>query len=433
MILELSTSLLAGGIFGMSHYFKNGGGNDDHKKIQLIARNCGLVSRDGKEIRIYRKDRKNKKFSEYVYQMPQGMSSKQFQDKLDHFQDGLNIKKSTLDISLSDLKDLKLRKDIFKQIEKLLEKKRDLRKEVEISYDGMLKIRVYNEPLTSNYTFEEATNKKINGWKTVIGVDRTGKRILIDWDKVYNLICAGTPGYGKSNWINSTINTLILNHPDDVTFTLIDLKSGLEFNKYRNLKQVTSYASTPVEAKESLKEAIKKMDEVNAYLLENGYSNVKEAGLKGRHFVILDEAADIADDKECQGYLKDIARKARASGLKLIYATQYPTVETVSSQVKRNCLGRLTFVLDTSVASNVVLDQGGAEQLPVIEGRALYKEGLKPIQVQTPLITNETVKKIIEPHITFKARKETPKNEQRDIKTAATRGNMLIVEETRLS
>jgi DNA segregation ATPase FtsK/SpoIIIE, S-DNA-T family len=405
VLLEITTTLIGGSVYGLSQYFKNGVGND-HKKIQLIAKNCGLVSKDGKEIRIYRKGGTRGEWSEYVYQMPHGLSHKQFTDKLNNFQDGLNIKKSSFDISLKDLKQLKIQKDIIEQIKELAKKKRILRKEVEIEFDGMLKFRVYNEPLTTNYPFHEATKKKIKGWKVVVGKDRGGKRILVDFEKVYNMIVSGTPGYGKSTWINSTFNTLLLNHPDDVKFTLIDLKDGLEFDRYRNLKQVEHFAESPEESREALKKTVEKMSKINAYLKSKGYSNVKEAGIKERHFVIIDEGADLADDDECQSYLTDIARKGRASGIKLIFATQYPTAQVVKSQIKRQCIGRLSFVLDTATASNVALDQAGAESLPPIEGRALYKE-LKLIEVQTPYIDNDTIKTNIEPHIRFSARKES--------------------------
>ncbi|TYS91883.1 FtsK/SpoIIIE domain-containing protein [Rossellomorea aquimaris] len=428
MLAEITTTLIGGGVFAFGHFAKNKGGSD-HKKIQLIAKNCGLVSKDGKEIRIHRKSG-NREWSEYVYQMPHGLSYKQFKEKLHNFQDGLNIKGTILDISLKDFKQLKLQADIFNQIKTIIEKKRTLKKEVDIEFDGMLKFRVYNEPLTDKYTFEDATAKKINGWKAVVGINRMGKRILIDFEKVYHIIVSGTSGYGKSNWINSTINILVGNHPDDVTFTFIDLKDGLELNRYRNLKQVKSYAETPEEAKVALEKAINEMSNMNAYLKQNGFSNVKDAGIKKRHFVIVDEGADLADDDVCQGYLTDIARKGRASGLKLIFATQYPTAQVVRSQIKRQCMGRLSFVLDTAIASNVALDQSGAESLPPIEGRALYKE-LKLIEVQTPYIDDKTIRDNIEPHIRFQARKES-KNAQHHEEGTETGKHSLELEEVGL-
>src|SRR5690606_34166205 len=107
-----------------------------------------------------------------------------------------------------------------------------------------------------------------------------------------------------------------------------------------------------------------------------------------RHFVIIDEAAELTSegesDKEikelkiqCENIIKDLARRGRASGIRLLYCTQYPTKETVSSQVKRNLMTRISLPVDTSTASLVVLDEGGAEKLPLIQGRAIYKRNRK--------------------------------------------------------
>lgn len=415
-----------GGVAGSSYFLKQGG--NDKNKIETVAENCGLfITENGTKKKIHLIARRKKEWgTEYVYRIPLGLSFSDFKNKLDHLQDGLNNKKKVLDLSFEDIKGLKVSRNIVKDVNTLLYKKKRIQKEIELSYDGMLKIKVYNQPLTSNYTFEEAVSKRIDGWKVVVGKDRSGKRILFDFEKKYNIIVSGTPGYGKSNWINCTINTLIKNHPDDVTFTLIDLKDGLEFNRYRNLKQVTSFAMTPEESKVSLKQAVEKMNEINKYLREKGYSNVKDAGFKERHFIIIDEGADLADDKECQEYLADIARKGRASGLKLIFATQYPTAEVVKSQIKRQCLGRLSFVLDTATASTVALDQGGAELLPAIEGRALYKD-LKLVQIQTPYITKENIEEIIKPH------ERKGSNESVGATTKEGRRDTLVIEETGLS
>jgi S-DNA-T family DNA segregation ATPase FtsK/SpoIIIE len=237
-----------------------------------------------------------------------------------------------------------------------------------------------------------------------IGDSRLGL-IKFDFEKKAHIIVAGTTDFGKSNWVNSTINTLIKNQPNNVSFTLIDLKGGLEFSQYKDMPQVRSLARDPEETLKSLEYAVEKMNQTTNYLLNKGFRNVKEADFKERHFIIIDEAADIADHKDCQELLKDIARKGRAAGLRLIYTTQYPTAETVNSQVKRNCIGRLCFVLDTATASTVVLDQGGAEKIPLIQGRALYKD-VKLVEVQTPYISSEKIKENIQPHINIRPRKE---------------------------
>jgi S-DNA-T family DNA segregation ATPase FtsK/SpoIIIE len=433
MFLELTSSIVAGGIVAYSSYQKSGGSSDASKIQRICAANGLTVKENGqtKNIQLLRRTR-NTWGVEYAYRIPLGLSFEDFQNKKNHLQDGLNNKKRVLDITIEDLKKLKLSHNILSDIKDLLNKKKLHRKEIKLSYDGLLKIRVYNEPLTNYLPYEEDLVKKCKGWEVPIGESRNGF-IKYDFEKKAHIIVAGKTDFGKSNWVNSTINTLIKNKPDDVSFTLIDLKGGLEFSRYKNLKQVKGFATNVEEARDELEKAVDEMDRVTEYLLEKGFSNVKDAGFKGRHFIVIDEAADMAEDKECQRLLKDIARKGRASGLRLIYTTQYPTIETVSSQVKRNCIGRLSFVLDTATASNVVLDQGGAENLPLIQGRALYKD-VKLIEVQTPYISNEKIKENIGPHINIRPRKEgVVTNGKVSPERTARRKYTPVFEETELS
>jgi DNA segregation ATPase FtsK/SpoIIIE, S-DNA-T family len=420
VLVEITTSILAGGLIATTKYFSSGG-TSDHARIQTVAKNCGLG-----DLRILR-SKKGRDVSEYVYSLPDGMSSNQFRDKLDHFQDGLNANKSGFDISLADLRQLNFRSNPYTQIQSLLASKKKRRKEVEVEFDGTVKFRVYNEPLPKMFRFDESLVNKCNGWEVPVGQSRKGI-VKHDFEKKAHIIVAGTTDFGKSNWVNSTINTLLANQGENVSFILVDLKGGLEFNRYRRLKQVKAYATDPDETREALQSAVDEMDRITADLLAKGHSNVKEAGSKKRLFIIIDEAADIADDKECQELLKDIARKGRASGLRLVYTTQYPTAETVSSQVKRNCVGRLCFVLDTGIASQVVLDQKGAESLPAIQGRALYKD-LSLTEVQTPYIDANTMANNIKVNI----RKGPSEHERGTQKGNTRREYTLELEETRLS
>lgn len=407
MIFEITSTLLAGGLVGFS-FLQKQGSSSDAAKIQRICANNGLIVKEnGKQntMQLLRrskiKDEGRIVGTEYAYRIPLKFSIDDYETHKNRIRDGINNKQKVLDLTLQDVLGIKLDRNILSNIKSLLNKKKTLRKEIELSYDGLLKIRVYNEPLTTRFLFKTGLTK---GWTVPVGKSRGGL-ITHDFEKKAHIIVAGTTDFGKSNWVNCTINTLLVNKGEDATFTLIDLKGGLEFNRYRKLKQVKAYATNVKEAKEALQAAVNKMDEITEYLLEKGFSNVKDAGFKERHFIVIDEAADMAEDRDCQDLLKDIARKGRASGLRLIYTTQYPTVETISSQVKRNCIGRLCFVLDTATASGVVLDQGGAEKLPAIQGRALYKE-LGLIEVQTPYIENDDINKNIQPHINVRSRKD---------------------------
>lgn len=433
MLFEITTSLVAGGLAGYAQFKKSGGGGNDHAKIVNIAANCGLSNREGKEIRIHRKTRKQN-CTEYVYQMPTGLSANEFQAKLANFQDGLNIKRSVIDLSFADIKAINWRDDVVAQIRQLLAKKKKLRKEVEIEFDGMLIFRVYDEALTDNFLFDEAMFRRLKGWQVPAGINRAGELIKHDFEKIAHLVIGGATDMGKSNFLKSVITTLIHRKQTDAKFVLIDLKGGTAFNRFKDAKQVESVAKNAEEALSALTEAQERMNRMYEFLIDHGYEDVKEAGIETREFIIIDEAADLADSDKCQEILKDIARRGRAAGQRLLYCTQYPTTETLSSQVKRNCIGRLCFVIDTATASRVVLDQDGAEKLPLIQGRAIYKQNVVTHVVQTPHIRNEFIKEIIHPHINIRPRKEvTDTNEKGDTKGTTRRSSALVIEETELS
>jgi DNA segregation ATPase FtsK/SpoIIIE, S-DNA-T family len=429
VIMELLSSAVVGGLVGSSYLYRSGLGGNDTQKIVRIAANAGLVAKDGKEIRIHRRTT-GKGYVEYVFQLPQGLSKKQFQEKLDRFQDGLNSKAKVLDVSLADLKSLNWRRDIIGQVRQLVKKKKTLWKEVGLSFDGMLKFRVWTENLTEDFKYNLELFEKLNGWEVPVGTNRAGL-IKHDFEKEYNLIVAGSPGYGKTVFLKNIITTLTARQRQNVNFFLIDLKGGLAFNRFKGLEQVQGLAKNPEEALIILQAAQAMMNERIEYLLQHNFEDMVEAGFPDRYFVVIDEAADIAGDRACQEIIEDICRRGRGAGFRTIYCTQYPSNQAISSQVRQTVNAQVCFRLRTAAASRAVLDADGAESLPRIRGRAIYWADERHV-VQTPFISNEFIDKTINPHITFRARKddEYAGNHR---KGAETRKHTLELEEIGLS
>ncbi|WP_163526600.1 FtsK/SpoIIIE domain-containing protein [Halobacillus ihumii] len=404
MLVEIGSTIIMAGVAGYSYLKTKGPATNDGEKIQRIFANSGwTIKEDGKvkTVRIQRK-RKIEGGTEYVLQLPLGMSSKEIIDKKNVLEDGLNRRSKYLEFEPSDLLKIKWDKTALKQIRKIVTDKKIARKEIGIDFDGMLRISVYNQPLAKQIDWKEDLIKK--GWKVPVGHNRNGM-IYHDFDKLYSLIVAGTPGYGKSQYLNMMIITLIVMQPHNVSFSLIDLKEGAEFSKFKDLKQVKRFATTPEEAKTVLESVQDEMKNVYRDFIGKGYSNVKDAGIKKRHFIIIDEGADIAGDQSCIDLLTEIGRKGRAAGFYPVYATQYPTSRSVPIDLKRNIPTRLSFVLDSGTASSNVLDQAGAEDLPMIPGRAIYKN-VRCQTVQTPFMSNKEIQERVKPHIVIKSRKD---------------------------
>jgi DNA segregation ATPase FtsK/SpoIIIE, S-DNA-T family len=423
MIFEVISTTIFGAISLKAYLSKSGVGNDS-KKINKIFTLSGLNVKDGNQT-LTAQQLKKKNIEggvEYRYRIPLGRSFEDYLAKQKAIEAGLNTR--SVKIELKDIKNLKLDKNIVNNIKNLYERKLTKRKEIELSFDGVLKIRVYNEPLSSKVTWSSDLLKE-DTWSVAIGKTRS-ETVYHDFDKRKHLIIAGSTGFGKSVIMKSIITSLILQKPEDVSFSLIDLKGGPAFSRFKNCKQVVNFGADNKEAAGILKDVQKQMNEDYKRIVDGGFEDVSEAGVKKRHFVVIDEAADLVEDRNSMDILTDIVRKGRGAGYYVIYATQYPSAQAISMQIKRNIPARLCFVLDSATASMTVLDKGGAENLPEIPGRGIYKE-VKQTILQTPLMSNELINQLIQPFIVKKEdiRSETPKPK--------TRTNTFKLEETRLS
>jgi len=406
MLFEIVTTSIMGGIAVKAFLKQKGIVTNDSGKIQRIMSLSGLNVKDGKDTLTTQliSTIQHEWGWEYKYRIPLGRSFNDYLSKIDAIQDGLNNRRRSL--TVGDLKQLKLDKNILNNIRDLQEKKLKDQKEVEIEFDGLLKIRVYDEPLPKKVAFVPG-----DGWKVPIGLTRNKNEFRFhDFEKIPHFVLGGATRYGKSNVINVIINSLLQSEPDNVHFFLIDLKGGVELCDYENIKQVDSIAYEPEEALKTLETAYNRMKEIQKELKRRGKKKVQEANIKDRYFIIVDEVGELNpseaidnDEKKlklaCQKYMSQIARLGAGLGFRLIVATQYPLGTVVNNQIKQNADAKLCFRVQSEVASRVVLDSGGAEKLPQIVGRAIYQTADKREILQTPLITEEIIKETTLPHI----------------------------------
>jgi DNA segregation ATPase FtsK/SpoIIIE, S-DNA-T family len=444
VIFEVVSTVVMGGIALKAHLSRNGVGNDS-KKLNKIFALSGLNVKDGKEtLTTHLMKKRNYEWgSEYRYRIPLGRSFEDYFSKQKVIESGINARKVKL--QLKDLKELKLDKDIIKGLKSIYQKKLTDRKEIELSYDGMLIVRVYNDPLPKLVDFQFG-----EGWKVPIGVTREKNNLMYhDFERIPHFALGGATRYGKSNLINGIITALIKQQPNNVKLHLVDLKGGVELCDYESIKQTESIAYEPEEALATLENAYKLMRKKQQLLKALGKKKVEDAGITERNFVIIDEVGELNPDEavdkkdirkdgilihksektikeECQKYMSQIARLGAGLGFRLILATQYPTGDVIPRQCKQNSDAKLCFRVQTGTASRVVLDSEGAEALPQIKGRAIYQTADKRIIVQTPLITQDIIQQTIEPYLNKGGHKvETAKRQART--------NTFELEETGLS
>jgi DNA segregation ATPase FtsK/SpoIIIE, S-DNA-T family len=434
MIFEVISTTIFGGISLKAYLSKKGEGNDS-MKINKIFALSGLNVKDGNQT-LTAQQLKKKNYdwgTEYRYRIPLGRSFEDYVAKQSVIESGINTR--SIKIQLKDLRGLKLDRNIIRNIKGLYTKKLTHRKEIELSYDGVLRIRVYNNPMPDKVDFSLG-----KGWRIPFGITREKNELIYhDFESIPHLCLGGATRYGKSNLINCIINALIRQQPHNVKLHLIDLKGGVELCDYEDIKQTETIAYEPEEALEVLENAYNLMREKQVILRKGGKKKVEDAGITERHFVIIDEVGELNPDEavskeekklkqQCQKYMSQIARLGAGLGFRLILATQYPTGDVIPRQCKQNSDAKLCFRVQSGTASRVVLDSDGAENLPEIKGRAIYQMADKRVVIQTPLITPEIIQETITPFIT--PDKGVKKIEKTD---RETRKNTLVIEETGLS
>jgi DNA segregation ATPase FtsK/SpoIIIE, S-DNA-T family len=442
MIFETIIGATIGGLFLGAKRKTNGTAKaSDHEKIIMIAESCGL-KKDDKTIRLHRKT-VEERFVEYVYQLPYGLTFKKFEQHIREFEDGLNIKKREYVFNRRKLKEVWFyirdkrfnRKTFRKDLHSILFDKVDVKKHVEMFFDGMLHFKVFDEELGNLVEFNEEFLKGCKDWKVPLGDD--GERLLTWKVGREHMGVAGGTRQGKTQFLKLFITSLVHLYPERIKFSLVDLKGGVSFQRYKNLKQTFAFADDIHTTTEVLDAVYKEMMEKQQKIREMGVETADEAGMKEKHFIIIDEAAELSpiikkDEKnkrnQCQQRLSEIARLGAGLNYILVFCTQYPTVDVMSKDIKSNLNQVVCFKLRSGNQSQVVLDEWGAEKLKC-PGRAIVLDGVERHEVQVPLMKDEFIQETITPHIVIKPRKDEEQHENSGEDAGKERIDSLVVEE----
>lgn len=84
-----------------------------------------------------------------------------------------------------------------------------------------------------------------------------------------------------------------------------------------------------------------------------------------RIVIIIDELADLmmSAPNKIEDLLCRLAQMSKAAGMHLVIATQHPSVDVITGNIKVNMPSRIAFSVPSEVDSRTILDMGGAEKL----------------------------------------------------------------------
>jgi DNA segregation ATPase FtsK/SpoIIIE, S-DNA-T family len=257
-----------------------------------------------------------------------------------------------------------------------------------------------------------------------LGKSISGASIFTNIAKMPHVLIAGATGSGKSVSIHVVINSLLFrNSPENLKFIMIDPKR-VELTQYNKIPHLLTPVIT--DAKKvimSLKWASKEMDRRYDILeknkvrdIESYHKNILSPGLERLKnnpktegveipelmpyiIIIIDELADLmqAYPRELESAIIRLAQMSRAVGIHLILSTQRPSVNVITGLIKANIPARVALQVASQFDSRTILDTAGAEKL-LGAGDMLYISGemSKPIRLQSPFISENEVKKVVE-------------------------------------
>ena len=236
----------------------------------------------------------------------------------------------------------------------------------------------------------------------ILGVDLNNEVRFADLSEPENvhILVAGTTGSGKSEWLRTAIaGSILTNTPETLRLVLIDPKRNA-FNEFKGSSFLLSPDALVYPDEQSPQEVLSKL----ADEMEKRYIKLHDAGVDNRNqFVIqknksmpriicvCDEYFDLISrgKKERQALEENIFRlgaKARAAGIHLIIATQYPNRTTIKGALDANIPARVGMKMNKPIESNMLLNQKGAESL-LGSGDLLFKSIGDPIRLQAPYLS----------------------------------------------
>ena len=254
-----------------------------------------------------------------------------------------------------------------------------------------------------------------------IGMTITNEVMHFDLAKMPHLLVAGATGQGKSVGLNAILTSLLYSkHPSEMKLVLVDPKK-VELSLYSKLEKhflaQLPDADEPVITDNqkviyTMKSLCIEMD-ARYDLLRLAYvRNIKEYNekflqrklnpLKGHRYlpyivVVIDEFADLimTAGREIEEPIARLAQLARAVGIHLVIATQRPTTQVITGNIKANFPARIAFMVRSGVDSKTILDTTGANQL-IGKGDMLISNGADLTRVQCAFIDTKEVEGIVD-------------------------------------
>ena len=266
---------------------------------------------------------------------------------------------------------------------------------------------------------DRAFEKKRAGLPVAAGIDYSGNNLFMDISEMPHLLIAGTTGSGKSVFMNTIIMSMLFSKkPDELKMILIDPKM-VEFNRFNGLPHLLIPVVTETGkaagafgwVEHEMKDRYQKLAGVGVRDIKGYNSKIIDGRVKltdgteiatekmPRILIIVDEYGELMynDKNYMEETICSIARMGRAAGIHLVLATQRPSSDVVTGQIRANISARIAFSVINWRESHTIINQSGAEKL-LGNGDMMYlpSDSSNVIHAQAPFVSDGEIDRVVD-------------------------------------
>lgn len=270
-------------------------------------------------------------------------------------------------------------------------------------------IRLVSKPIAQDYPFQPV---KVQPWELYLGTTKYYKDIIVDMTIYPHVLIAGTTGSGKSLYAVQGLINLLSNHSSDILNVYItEISAKDDYKAFRKCPHIKGYARNLADTTKMLKYLLEEMNKRND--LFNQYEDInniidynKAFPLKALPFVYLlsdeyhlymeDDSDTDQDDyykKQCQAYLKELAKLCRNTGIYIIASLQRPDRESMPPIFKSNLNVIVAFKQRNGASALTILDSYKPMELKQRE--AIVDFGGDQFNIYSLYINNYMIKRYL--------------------------------------
>ncbi len=228
-----------------------------------------------------------------------------------------------------------------------------------------------------------------------LGKDVIGQPVIVELTRIPHLILAGSDPAERDMVLNSILLSLLFKHtPESLRLVLVDGRNA-SLSHYESIPHLlTPLVTNMDQVAPVLQWCVQEMERRYRLMAKKGARNIDSYNqmLQAEPdpteiidpeqpdnalpyiLIVVQEIAELTLtelNSTIEEQITRLTQKARAAGLHLILATQYPSVNVVTGLLKANIPSRIALQVNAKSESRTVLGQLGAENL-MGEGDLLY-------------------------------------------------------------